>query len=79
MKLSHQPGYPSSLRISPPHHSFDLPAVHNPFMLKNDNEVCGGGWKLGWNRSCYLEDAQGTNVPTCCVFHQWLQAQGNLL
>lgn len=39
----------------------------------------GGGRKLGWNRSCYLEDAQGTNVPTCCVFHERLQAQGKSL
>ena len=41
--------------------------------------MCGGGWKLGWNRSCYLEDTQGTNVLTCCVFHERLQAQGKSL
>lgn len=40
--------------------------------------MCGDGCKLGWNRSCYLEDAQGTNVLTC-VFHERLQAQGKSL
>lgn len=56
--------------------SFNLPSIHIPFLLKM-TVMCVV--VLGWGQSCYLEDAQGTNVPTCCAFHEQLQAQGKSL
>ena len=35
--------------------------------------IYGGAQELGLDRSCYLEDTQGKNLPTHCIFCKQVQ------